>query len=85
MMLEIATGVRRFKSENALPLSTELLLLEIAVEDPHVADTFRLAVQDLSSITRALEIRFCTHLDQHLVRVGGSEKLQFGIKLRANA
>lgn len=84
MMLEIATGVRRFKSENALPLSTELPLLEIALADPRAATTLQLAEQDLISITRAQEIRFSTQLDQHLVRVGGNEKFQFGIKLGTN-
>lgn len=55
-LVAIATAVRRFKSEQSLPLSTELAQLRIASRDPGLYAALREAEADLTSVTRALQI-----------------------------
>jgi valyl-tRNA synthetase len=52
-LLNIATAVRRFKSERNLPLGVELAELRLAAADPGLRDALRDAATDLLSITRA--------------------------------
>jgi valyl-tRNA synthetase len=53
-MVGIATAVRRYKSQNGLPLGTQLGHLQLATNDPQLADSLRGAGSDLKSITRAI-------------------------------
>lgn len=55
-LVEIATAVRRYKSEAGISLGTELAHLHLAPNDPELAALMRAAEPDLASITRAVEI-----------------------------
>jgi valyl-tRNA synthetase len=69
-LVEIASAVRRYKSENNLPLSLDLERLQLVIEDstPAAALTSGLleAAPDLTSITRAREIEIVDVLDPAL-------------------
>jgi valyl-tRNA synthetase len=55
-LIEIATAVRRFKSEQNLSLGTELKRLQLATDDSSLRESLILANADLMSITRAIDI-----------------------------
>jgi valyl-tRNA synthetase len=59
-LVAIAIAVRRFKSENSLPLSTELAQLRIAATEPDLCAKLRTARADLASITRAAQVEVCS-------------------------
>lgn len=52
-LMEIATTVRRYKSDHNLPLGGELLRVKLAVVDSSLAAALRESLEDLSSVTRA--------------------------------
>ncbi len=52
-LIEIATVVRRFKSEHNLALGSELTRVKLAIVDPSQVVFLRDALEDLMSITRA--------------------------------
>jgi valyl-tRNA synthetase len=56
VLIEIASLVRRYKSEKAMPLNTELKSLQIALSDSSALDLLEGGVIDLKSITRAKEV-----------------------------
>jgi valyl-tRNA synthetase len=53
LLLDIATAVRRFKSERNLSLGADLAELRLVVADPALRETLRAAETDLLSVTRA--------------------------------
>jgi len=53
LLVEIATAVRRYKSEHNLSLGAEVAQLQVATADPALAETLQAATADLTSITRA--------------------------------
>ena len=55
-LVDIATAVRRYKSEAGISLGAELARLHLAPSDPELADLLRAAELDLASITRAAQI-----------------------------
>lgn len=55
-LVEIATAVRRYKSERNLSLGADVARLHLATADEMLAHALATAVADLSSITRAQEI-----------------------------
>ncbi|MBN2147274.1 MAG: valine--tRNA ligase [Anaerolineales bacterium] len=69
ILVEIATRVRRYKSERNLPLGMALSRVKLAVVDPDLVVTLQLAEDDLKSITRA---------DQVLVFLGTAKPGQSG-------
>lgn len=69
VMISIATAARRFKSEHALSLGTEIARLHAAVEDAALADRLQACVPDLLSVTRARSITLSAALETGLVRV----------------
>ena len=77
-LVEIATAVRRYKSERALSVGAELARLDLATEDTALADPLRQAIPDLVSVARARAITVVDQLDPTLdtVEVGG---LRLGI------
>ena len=81
ILVEIATAVRRFKSENSLSLGTELQRLQIATQDVQLADQLCEAKQDLTSITRAREIEIDSSLDSGLISIPSTGEIQIGLKL----
>ena len=55
-LVEMATAVRRYKSEHNLSLGAELARLHLHTNDAELAAQMKTAVTDLTSITRAKEI-----------------------------
>ncbi|HEY7358108.1 MAG TPA: valine--tRNA ligase [Ktedonobacterales bacterium] len=68
-LVEIATAIRRYKSEQSLPLSTELARLQLATEEAGLANALQEAIDDLRSITRARQIALSAQLDSRLEEV----------------
>ena len=85
ILIEIAAGVRRFKSENSLPLGMELQQLQIAIQDTQLSDTLQQSEKDILSITRAREIRIGSQLDPDIKLVTDNKKIRLGIKLRMSS
>jgi valyl-tRNA synthetase len=54
--VEVATAVRRYKSEHSLPLGAELAALHLVVADAALREQLEDGTVDLQSITRAREI-----------------------------
>lgn len=69
-LLDIATAVRRFKSERGLPLGTELTALHIVDAPPALAEALHEAKADLASITRARAIRMNGATGGELLQAG---------------
>ncbi|MFN2109356.1 MAG: class I tRNA ligase family protein, partial [Anaerolineae bacterium] len=71
-LVEIATAVRRHKSEQGLSLGAEIGLLSIATRDTFLAERCRAATQDLISVTRAQRVEVVSALDgdSHLLLDG---------------
>jgi valyl-tRNA synthetase len=65
-LVDVATAVRRFKSQHNLSLSTELERLQVAPEEPSLAAGLQAAIPDLSSVTRARRIEVRQNLDPDL-------------------
>jgi valyl-tRNA synthetase len=55
-LVEIASAVRRYKSERNLPLGTRLSRLQLATGDAHLTGALQAAAPDLSSVTRADQV-----------------------------
>jgi valyl-tRNA synthetase len=68
ILVEIATFVRRYKSERNLPLGTKITKMLLATEKNKIAEALRLASADLISITRSekLEVLDKVPPDVHL-------------------
>jgi len=66
-LVEVASAVRRYKSEHNLGLGIELSRLALVVDDPDLARNFRHAQVDLSSVSRARQVEIVSELDPSLV------------------
>jgi valyl-tRNA synthetase len=66
-IVDIATAVRRFKTENQLHLGAELERLQVAARDPALCEALRQATADIRSITRARRIEVSRQLDGEMV------------------
>ncbi|MEJ2598038.1 MAG: valine--tRNA ligase [Anaerolineales bacterium] len=80
VLLEIATCVRRFKSEHNLPLGTDLPRLQLATFDPATSTLLEQASVDLRSVTRALQIEVVKELDPGLERLNADGTLQLAVE-----
>ena len=60
-LVEIATHVRRFKSEHNLSLGTEISRVQLAAGTQEMASALEAAIPDLLSITRAAQIEIYPH------------------------
>ncbi len=60
LLVQAATAVRRFKSEQNLGLGVEFSRLQLTAASPAQAEALRAAIADLASVTRALEIEVRT-------------------------
>jgi valyl-tRNA synthetase len=73
LLVEIASAVRRYKSEHNLPLGNELGRLQLALVNDgpasDIADRLRSAYPDLASITRARQIELVHELDPDLEKL----------------
>jgi valyl-tRNA synthetase len=77
-LVDIATAVRRYKSEHSLPLSTELAQLQVAVIEPALRERLQGARADLSSITRAQQIQLC---GDELITKPGAIPIRDGLQI----
>ena len=78
-LIEVATAVRRYKSERSIPLSTELERLYLAAEDAALTAVLRDAVADLSSITRTRRVEIGERLDVGLERIKSEGVLEIAL------
>jgi valyl-tRNA synthetase len=74
-LIEIATAVRRYKSEHNLSLGSELSRLQLGSLDT----ALQAASADLSGVTRARQIEFCEHIDPGLVPLEPAGNIQLAI------
>jgi len=84
LLVEIASAIRRYKSEHNLPLGNELRRLQLAPANnspyPDIADRLRNAYPDLASITRARLIELVPELDPALERLVSPEAVLLAIQ-----
>ena len=76
---EIATTVRRFKSEHNLSLGSELASLQLATGDATLRQALAAARTDLSSITRAKGIQIDDRLDGGLETLDTAGSIQIAL------
>jgi valyl-tRNA synthetase len=69
ILVEIATAVRRFKSEQSLPLGTEIPRLELVASEPDLSMRLKAATEDIKSVTRAQRVQVVPALDPGLERL----------------
>jgi valyl-tRNA synthetase len=81
ILLEIATGVRRFKSERNLSLGTELKRVQLAAGDSQLRENLANGNADLMSITRALQVEYLAELDSDLEQITLSTEITIGIEI----
>jgi valyl-tRNA synthetase len=73
LLIEIATAVRRYKSEHNLSLGTELAALHLQTADPQLTQALNQGLTDLSSVTRARQISFVDDLpEDRSLRLAGA-------------
>jgi valyl-tRNA synthetase len=77
VLIEVATAIRRYKSESNISLGTELKRVQLATTDSEIARMLQEARADIMSVTRARQIEVRESLDGDLVVV----KTEGGIKL----
>lgn len=68
-LVEVATAVRRYKSESNLSLGTELARLQLATTEPALVKVLQETEADLMSITRAKQVEVRDRLDPALETV----------------
>jgi valyl-tRNA synthetase len=80
MLVEIATSVRRYKSERSLKLSLELARLQLAVEDAQTGGALQEAASDLMSVTRAQNIDVVEEVNADLEIIYEDEALKVALE-----
>lgn len=81
-LVNIATAVRRYKSEKSLSLGTELARLCLTAHDPGLAGRLQAAAPDLISVTRARVVEVSEKLEDGLLLLSSAnEEIQIGIAL----
>ena len=80
-LVDIATAVRRYKSEHNLSLGTQLSWLGLATRDTALAQELAFARTDLMSITRANEIEILAELSSRSVIILDEDEIKAAIKV----
>ena len=75
LLVDIATAVRRYKSESNLSLGAEFAHLHLATANPALQNRLQDAELDIVSVTRAQKLTVSAHGDAALVKIGGSDGL----------
>ena len=65
-LVEVASSVRRYKSDHNLPLSSPIKLLQLATSVPSLDNLLQEAYADLMSITRTKSVEVVTQIDPSL-------------------
>ena len=66
VVVEIATAVRRYKTENQLRMGAELARLQVVVQDIVLRRALRDAAADIRSVTRAQQVEIVEQVDTDL-------------------
>ena len=75
MLVEIATAVRRYKSEHNLSLGSEISRVQLGTVDT----ALQAASADLAGITRARQIEFSEQIEPELLRLEPAGDIQLAI------
>jgi valyl-tRNA synthetase len=78
-LIEIATAVRRYKSESNISLGTELKRLQLATTDVSVAEMLQEARADIMSVTRARQVEVKESLDADMEEVKAEGEIKVGL------
>jgi valyl-tRNA synthetase len=78
-IVEVATAVRRYKSENNLSLGSELQRLQLATQDHNLARLLGEAVADITSVTRARSVEVGDTLNPDLESVKVEGMIRVGL------
>ena len=86
MLVEIATAVRRFKSERNLSLGTELSKVQLAIDDSldpttvaGLAQMLTAAAPDLLSITRARQVALVEVFDPTAEPIQAASRVKIAV------
>jgi valyl-tRNA synthetase len=79
-LIDIATAVRRYKSERNMALSAELKELQIVASDHRLTEILKDGESDLQSITRASRITLSAAPDPDLELLPVHALLQLGVR-----
>lgn len=80
ILIAIATAVRRYKSEQNLPLGSPIHQLQLMTGNPTLADTLLEAISDLRSVTRAQQINLVKSLDADTLTLLSNETLMAALR-----
>jgi valyl-tRNA synthetase len=80
ILVEIASAVRRYKSEHNLSLGTEIIKLQLATSNPNLQENLVSGIVDLMSITRALIIEIQEDLDPSMEFISTTGEIKIGIE-----
>jgi valyl-tRNA synthetase len=78
-LIEIATAVRRYKSESNISMGAELQQLQLATIDVSVARMLQEARADIMSVTRARQLVVKQSLDADMVEVKAEGNIKVGL------
>jgi valyl-tRNA synthetase len=81
VIVDIATAVRRYKTENKLHLSAELERLQVAVVDRDLRQTLGRAQADIRSITRAKRVEVCERPDRDLHMIEDTDAIAVALRV----
>ena len=68
-LIEVATAVRRYKSESNISVGTQLQRLQLATDQPVIAEMLQAAKADIMSVTRTKQVEVSRSLDPGLESV----------------
>jgi valyl-tRNA synthetase len=78
-LIDIATAVRRYKSESNISLGTELERLQLATHDNSIARMLQEARADIVSVTRARQLEVKESLDAEMEEVKAEGNIRVGL------
>ena len=81
ILVDLATSVRRYKSDHNLPLSTPLEQLQLATTIPNFSSLLQAAAGDLESITRAQSVVVVTQIDPSMKIIHTDGDVHVGLSM----
>jgi valyl-tRNA synthetase len=78
-LIEAITAVRRYKTQQGLALSAELIRLQLATLDGKLAEALQDGIADITSVTRARQVEIGKGLDQNLQVVKAEGAIAVGL------
>jgi valyl-tRNA synthetase len=79
-LVEISSILRRYKSEQSLSLGSAIARLQLATQDPILAEQLSQAIPDLSSVCRATKIEIRPWLEGELIALENEGTVHVGIQ-----